>query len=235
MMQPDPHKAETEQTVSDRNHDAHGSDEVPDPGQGTIRPHKEEHQPYYGWNLRYTTPYQKANIAIMLLICAVTAIYAYFSYLQWVVLHNSMKLDQRAWVGVSGVTANVKNDEPATFSIKIKNTGKTPANNVTGICRFEIVPQNGFPDFTKLRSLSGETKNIIPPLHDVTLTFDTGFCITNDVINQVTNGMMQTYIYGVIRYHDIFGYRHWTTFCYYFSPDMTKYYPYKEHNDIDNN
>ncbi len=59
---------------------------------------------------------------------------AYFVYGQLEEMRTGMQVDQRAWVGVSEESNIPATDEKGTFSklgLTIKNTGKTPALNVS--------------------------------------------------------------------------------------------------------
>lgn len=127
----------------------------------TVKTHEQKHQTHYGWDIRRTTPYQRANIAIMILIFIVTGTYAYFSYLQWTVLHNSMKLDQRAWIGIININAIFEIGKPFDITIEYKNTGKTPAKNVTAVGVAEPVNHNNSPNFMSEQNIKRNTRGIL--------------------------------------------------------------------------
>jgi hypothetical protein len=97
---------------------------------------------------RHTT-YERTNNRILAWILIVTSIYTVFSCLQWDIMRSSMKLEQRAWVGVNNISAIFEIGKPLDISIEFKNTGKTPARKLTVAGVLDPIEPDKIPDFEK--------------------------------------------------------------------------------------
>jgi hypothetical protein len=128
------------------------------------------------------------------------------------------RLDERAWVNAfHGIYENAPFiTNFSDFRIEFKNTGKTPAINVTNFAVW--VP--GVEYITKQDNL--------PPVNSGAMGIAFGGMIAPDGIssaptfNPIPNGDIETmqkkgvknYIYGTIWYDDIFKQHHWSQFCF---------------------
>ncbi|MGC9944016.1 MAG: hypothetical protein ABSE48_19490 [Verrucomicrobiota bacterium] len=123
-------------------------------------------------------------------------------------MKHAAELDERAWVGP--YSTEVKTNEIGKyFSIKFRNLGKTPALKCT-----TWLDNSNLPDGTVFTSnATNECFTTIFPNGDHTL--DTGAQALNAGFIEClrTNGIHE-YVYGVVKYDDIFGIHHWTTFCW---------------------
>ena len=134
-MPPYPTKPKSKQNIPDASDKSHGANKVPDASPSKIDTQNQTQKPYYGWNLRRTTPYQRLNAVIMALILFVTTTYAYFSYLQWQVLREQTQSANRAYVFFNGMDINKLCDSKTNkvyewqFIVKWENSGNTPARN----------------------------------------------------------------------------------------------------------
>ncbi len=147
------------------------------------------------------------------------------------------RLDQRAWMGVSNVLSNMEAGKPMVVHVSFKNTGKTPAKNVTIAAHAESIPIKSLPDFSKEKRTPQESRGIVPPQGEPTATLNlTGNeKISDNFIEAVNKSIIRVYVHGTMRYEDIFGIKHWLTFCFYLPPNSKAWGAYKEHNDTDNN
>lgn len=101
------------------------------------------------------------------------------------------------------------------YMIYIKNTGKTPAQNirVVGGCK-NYRPDVYINDFDSLN-------NTNPVITSVATGGDIEFHVvvspdidlTEKYINEITNGIYPLYILGTINYEDVFGDKHYTRYC----------------------
>jgi hypothetical protein len=137
MMNTNPKKPKGEKKVSGGHSYSHGRDKISDAYKSTITTKGQEQQPYYGWNIRHTTPYQRINIVLVFLVFIVTATYAFFSYLQWHILRDTRDRTQRAFLFIKTfeiitcLDPDQKEKIPQQLIIRprLMNNGMTPAMN----------------------------------------------------------------------------------------------------------
>jgi len=128
--------------------------------------------------------------------------------------HDST-LDERAWVVPFEMTA----EKSATFTngfyfkLMFKNTGKTPALNVSESHDFAVgisgVPTNDPPIQTNSMLLAPDG-----------ISFIKSSVIDAGTVEAIRNGDLPEFIYGKIVYDDIFGKHHWTQFCWSIESDL---------------
>lgn len=147
---------------------------------------------------------------------------------------DASRNDQRAWVGVEGFDGKAEIDKRLIITVALKNTGKTPAINLT-------VSENATPvDAGKE-----------PPLIDIPVEHSQGMLFPNQLYTVplnvtsrrtqgldahdyqlITSGAVVIYAYGTITYSDVFGRKHWTKFCSYLAPGGG-FNVCKTHNETD--
>jgi len=131
------------------------------------------------------------------------------------------KLDQRAWVVVKGVDGIPQLDQPWELHIVFTNTGRTPAKDVRMSCNTEN--RQKLSDFLfKKAPLGNQPTLIVPnqePFCTLTLTTPVTPKITQDILNRLTAKTLIVSVFGTATYDDIFGHRHWLTFCRIMHPD----------------
>lgn len=139
--------------------------------------------------------------------------YCFVNWREWktfdserIAMENSQVQDQRAWV-VPYDFQIIRSAGGRFVNILIKNTGKTPAINVSSIL-------GGTPSLDQIPKLD-EFPNprvncgLIAP--DGTDHISSAI-VPQNVFDSIGNGRV-FYIYGTIWYNDIFGNRHWSQFC----------------------
>jgi hypothetical protein len=123
------------------------------------------------------------------------------------IMQETLKTDERAWVGVEQLTEfypgprNTNDIKDYMFQVRIRNYGKTPAKRImmTGnfqVDREKIPPRDNFKDINQSQETlfpSEELRMQIGPFYG-----------TNNLI----------YVYGTVKYDDIFGQPHWSQFCH---------------------
>jgi hypothetical protein len=171
-------------------------------------------------------------------------IYAWFTIQEWRVFDSerktmerefqltqtSVELEQRAWVLVTNVCSQPIKSPPncVCFKVAFKNTGKTPAINTTGWAKFtekitDVPMTFTFPDH---------------PLDSTMLAPDEGGYVLSPQffqagLQQVTNGFIKLYVFGAVRYDDIFHKHHWSRFCYQLSSEAQAFTGVPGYNTCD--
>lgn len=139
----------------------------------------------------------------------------------------SAHMDQRAWVAVSDISPEFRQNDAWTISLIFKNTGKTPAKNFAIWGAGEPVAKGQKPA-SKETKLPG--RGVIAP--------DGVFHSNLSLSGQYDWKSIDLLIHGRIDYDSVFGHSHWTKFCYYFVPNKTGrggFAPCDSGNEIDDN
>jgi hypothetical protein len=144
-----------------------------------------------------------------------------------------MRLDQRAWVTVD------VGEKAGNFAVAMKNTGRSPAINVTEVTAFAGGKRMGPPDIDLNQNSSSPIplppnapKEFLETLRKEGYIRDrppTGYVIApgatqiaSDYQGKFTQIFRidadRVYIQGRVTYDDVFGGPHETTFCYWFAP-----------------
>lgn len=147
------------------------------------------------------------------------------------------RLDQRAWITVE------VNEKTGNFAVAMRNTGKTPAVDVTEVTAFTASKRFGPPDVdlsenssSPIPILKNASPEILEHLREEGFVRDhppTGYVIApgdTQIGSDYQGKFMQifgfdtndprtrAYIQGKVTYDDIFGGHHETTYCYWFAP-----------------
>jgi hypothetical protein len=153
------------------------------------------------------------------------------------------RVDQRAWVGATemlppppaftenGKRLYLKEGQQSVFQFYLANSGKTPASSVLFRISYRTLPASvsfapRYPTQpTKAGVLQPGSKFIVesPATELATLT----------QIATYQTGTNILYFYGEIRYDDIFGLKHHTTFCVYMLRDLTGFSDCNTYNEAD--
>ena len=157
----------------------------------------------------------------------------------------SIKLDQRAWIGVTSVSGKPEVGKQLAITVTFQNTGKTPAKNTNIAAVVEPAHENKAPDFTLEKRVRRESKGLVTPQGE---TFSTLVIVNEDspsgelndaALKDITEGELRIYAHGIVEYDDVFGTHHWATYCFYLNPGgkhkkgYSGYSACKEHNDTD--
>jgi hypothetical protein len=150
---------------------------------------------------------------------------------------DSIKLDQRAWMGVAYVVGKPEVGKPLIVKVVFKNTGKTPAKNVTIAATAEpIYQKKGRPDFAHEKSIPRISRGLVAPQAEVfsILSDPKSGNINEAVLKAIKAAEVRICIHGVLDYDDIFTQHHWVTFCYCLGTNAENYDAYEEYNNTDN-
>jgi hypothetical protein len=121
-------------------------------------------------------------------------------------MKRTPELDERAWI-FTDLPDNslVWQSNICTVTVRLKNTGKTPAINV-GSVEAAVTNRSQIPNFEpKVEGL----KYALSPNGADFLPYP----LPTQTALQLQHGK-KVYLYGTIFYSDIFGREHWTQFCY---------------------
>ena len=124
---------------------------------------------------------------------------------------DAMRLEQRAWVGLTVVDVPKPLPTGATFEIvnHFSNTGKTPALRAHAVSELEIDVHNLQPIYKESDAPEG------PPLlpgAEVRGSW-TAPILNEETVKAIKDGSSIIYDRGAVWYWDVFGRKHVTTFC----------------------
>jgi hypothetical protein len=195
---------------------------------------------YNGYHKHKISWPSKLTALCTLAIVFITFAYTYYAKKQVAQIAMQIELDQRAWVGVTAISGSWEVGKPVTITIEFKNTGKTPAINITIVRYGEKIRINELPNFDieKIAKKEGiiSTGTIMPGgigSIPVPIAADWQSQPRDNLITEVLTGKQLFCIHGIINYEDIFRKPHWTTFCYIYNKEAKAYGPYDGHNDTD--
>lgn len=161
---------------------------------------------------------------------------------------DNFRMDQRAWVGPTSIDppeyaegekkVYVKEGQQIKATIKIINSGKTPALNVHNTYAFRSSSgrPRGDPFITFKKSDIFESTTVIQPGMVIYLNpppFPPEGVVTKNHINDITSEKVTIYIIGIITYDDIFKRHHFSKFCMRLKPDLTTFLTCAAHNETD--
>jgi hypothetical protein len=137
------------------------------------------------------------------------------------VMRRSARQQLRAYVsGVPDFISSFDETHTPRASFTMRNLGQTPAHNVVSRGEIAALPYP-LPIGFKLPPVSGPVSSVTDLFPNVPLignrTKATPFTIAE--LTGIRNGSMRVYIFGEIRYRDVFGRRRRTTFCNSVNPD----------------
>jgi hypothetical protein len=123
----------------------------------------------------------------------------------------AMRLEQRAWVGLTVVDVPKPLPTGTTFELvnHFLNTGKTPAIRIHAVSEFVIDVPNTPPIYKESDAPEG------PPLLPGAEIRGTGTVpiLSEETAKSIKNGTVILYDRGAVWYWDVFGRKHIATFC----------------------
>jgi hypothetical protein len=145
-------------------------------------------------------------------IIAVGALIAVYAQLQ--MMKTSLHVSERAWITVKGITiANpLAEGEAATIIAGFENSGHSPALQMTVTNAVTVGDIKTLGDMPKFPDDPNRSLVAIGPNSKTTVNIR--HLITREDISNLQAKKASLYSYGIINYADIFGTKHWTTFCY---------------------
>ena len=163
------------------------------------------------------------------------------------ILANQLKtaqLDLRAYVSPSDVEIieqDAQNaDNPSLkaiafiFKVSIKNTGNSPARKLTAVALCGKMPYP-IPQGVAFAVTEPENRSVITiGSGEVKRVSATAIRYNNDEIREIMQaGGTRIYVWGMVKYEDVFGDPHWTKFCKFvqWTEGKAYAYNYKDYNE----
>jgi hypothetical protein len=147
---------------------------------------------------------------------------------------KSFQLEQRAWVGVEGINGDIQLNKPYSILVAFRNSGKTPAKQVSLHMQFNPVRKGEALKFTYSEPISSQ--GFVPPNGTFTsseISPTRGVPLGESEMELIKSGKLRAYLYGTVTYEDIFNRSHWMRFCYFIGIDAKSYTACDGHNDAD--
>jgi hypothetical protein len=145
---------------------------------------------------------------------------------------KNMQEDERAWLVVDHIEGMPQLGKPFSISTQIRNTGRSPAVNVTHRIAFAFIPQTQdfIPSFQPLalhsRLVLGSGNSSLASL-DVSGGKD---AVQADLDRFKTEKL---FVWGKVCYEDVFKMRHWLHFCVHYVPEDRDWKACDTYNDQD--
>jgi Sec-independent protein translocase protein TatA len=149
---------------------------------------------------------------------------------------TSLHLDQRAWVGAGGGKFLIDAKE-LKVEFTVANVGKSPASDVVSNIAWigKVKGENLYPGDILYPREDGQNGTMFP-----TQTFQLRNSLPDPIdpyqssyVDQLRRGDKVLFVFGRIRYRDIFAVWRWTHFCVVVQQDLTTDSPCSFYNDTD--
>ena len=160
------------------------------------------------------------------LLFIATTVYAVFAGLQWYITRQAMQKEQRAWVVIKDAGTELDIAKTITHKFIVVNNGKTPAKNVQGTFKMEILDRDSEPSFdlsnrdevgsfsTPLMMPDDPSTLGINPLSQLPGTkLLQAQIMTDDLKKKYTDGKIWLALVFSTSYKDAFGTQHWLKIC----------------------
>ena len=144
---------------------------------------------------------------------------------------ESMRTEQRAWVGLVEAVPQPMNATGGSFLLKLQNTGKTPAKDVriSGMVKLEDLQH--FTDNASTTSLPEYAAGVLMP--GATYTATLPFQGTPLMMGNLFRDQTRATNYAYISYKDIFDRVHKTRVCFYWYGSLRAVKSCEDSNDMD--
>lgn len=173
-------------------------------------------------------------LSFQIVLVLTTIVYTFFSYHQWQSMRSELQetrltreIENRAYLNVKYPKMNkeLTTGEQPIATVVIFNTGNTPAQNVTMTTLIEGV------DASKPEP---DPRKIVPPANprsvgviqrevDISTEVSSSTVLTDELIHRVNQGQLRLYVWGLVKYEDMFGKPHRAGFCAVLKPGTTTF------------
>jgi len=168
---------------------------------------------FVGWRLpmflECEDTFLNANSGILLFI--VTGLLAAIAFQQY----RTTRAQLRAWISIKlDRLYNFNTSKEMLFTANITNHGATPARDLevqaaVGVHPYLLPDDFDFPTVADLKM----SKTTVYPGDPANSSFTATQFSEVDTADAVTNAKRRLYVFGIVRYFDIFGDKHWTRFA----------------------
>lgn len=146
---------------------------------------------------------------------------------------ESARIDQRAWVAVTGIVSLPEANKPFVANANLRNSGKTFAKSVVVTVHSRVIENKIDEPAFEQSPPESNSVSILPPSADFECGIYNTKILPQVAIDKLYSGEIRLFVFGKITYKDIFNCPHWTTFCYVFHPASRRFVAYKTYNEID--
>jgi hypothetical protein len=145
-------------------------------------------------------------------------------------LQEDIRTAQRAWVGLADASAQPLTDNGGRFTIRLQNTGRTPALDLQIAGTVRVV---GMDEPSELPELTTSVRNsagtLIP---GAVYTTDVWFQTSADAISGLARDQVRAVTFLRVTYKDVFLGPHETRVCFYWSPSMPAVQSCDRYNEL---
>jgi len=143
-------------------------------------------------------------------------------------LQEEMRTDQRAWVGLTEATVRPLTASGGGFTIKLQNTGKTPALDlqVADVATIEDLDQAAPAQEPNVTASAG---TLMP---GAVYTTDVWFTTSPDAVSGLTRDRLRAANYVYVTYKDVFQKTHATKACFYWRKSLPRVKPCDSYNEL---
>ncbi|HUZ94903.1 MAG TPA: hypothetical protein VMU57_08320, partial [Edaphobacter sp.] len=151
---------------------------------------------------------------------------------------ESMREDQRAWIGMMQVTGIPEVGKPFHATAVLANTGRTPAIDFVAQTRMiPVVEGNKFVPNWKAKAPGIRSRTTLFPNQTFSSTVkgsDNDVVVDQASLDAVINtGKVKAYVFGRACYKDVFKRKHWLRFCDLYDPVGKDYIACAQYNEVD--
>ncbi len=167
-------------------------------------------------------------LAVVLCLAAAVAYNLYDSRQQWAAIHDGLQqasqtqtyqseqarqLDQRAWVGLAQTSLRPITETGGGFTVRIQNSGKTPASSVRVASIIELQKLDELTDVPASEERPQAEAGVLMPGGVVSVPV--WFQSSPEAIEDLLAGKVRAVNYVTVTYTDIFKQQHTTRACFY--------------------
>jgi len=164
---------------------------------------------------------------------------------------QTMRVDQRAWIGIVATKATVEVNIPLAVGLKLQQLGKTPARHCELQAKVETAENESRVRFEFKKGEIRDKANMETILPNAIINVNVqepdkltkqGLVLKNLTkprFEAINRGDVQFFVHGKVTYDDAFAIHHWVEFCFFYQPNpilRTTDVPFincEHHNDID--
>jgi hypothetical protein len=143
-------------------------------------------------------------------------------------IQDGIRTDQRAWVGLTEATVHPLNADGGGFSIKLQNTGKTPATDLQIADVITIEDTDALAP-SQEPNITTSAGTLMP---GAIYTADVWFKTSPEVVAGLTQQRLRAANYVYVTYKDVFKQTHTTKACFYWHGGMAKTKPCDRYNEL---
>ena len=146
------------------------------------------------------------------------------------IVEEGTRADQRAWVGLTEVIVQPLTANGGGFTIKLENTGKTPALDLQVS---DVITVEDIDESAPLQEPNISTHNPAGTLMPgAAYTTDVWFKTSPDAISSLSHDQLRAVNYVHVIYKDVFQRPHATKVCFYWRSSLPRVKPCEGYNEL---